>query len=63
MHDDFDLVLADRVCIYLSSIFTVRNALRYKQKVSFIYIVNCLNRGTDLNGLLISLLQITKVQN
>jgi len=62
-HDDFKLALADWVCIYLSIIFTVRIALRYKQKVSFIYIVICLNMGTDLNILLISLSQITKMQN
>jgi len=62
-HDDFNSALDNWVCIYLSSIFTVRNALRYNQKVSFIYIVICLNRGTDLNRLLISLSQITKMQN
>jgi len=61
-HNDFNSVLADWVCIYLSSIFTVRNALWSKKKVSLIYIVNCLNRGTDLNRLLISLSQITKMQ-
>jgi len=53
-HDDFKSALADWVCIYLSSIFTARDALRYKEKSSLIYIVNCLNRGTDLNRLLIS---------
>jgi len=62
-HDDFNSVLADWVCIYLSSIFTVRNALWCKKKASLIYIVNCLNRGTDLNRLLISLSQINKMQN
>ena len=61
-HDDFNSVLADWVCIYLPSIFTVRIALRYK-KLSLIYIVNCLNRGTDLNRLLIPLSQNTKMQN
>ena len=58
-YDDFNSALADWACIYLSSIFTVRNALWYKKKASLIYIANCLNRGTDLNRLLISLSQIT----
>ena len=61
-HDDFNSVLADWVCIYLSHIFTIRNALWYT-KLSLIYKVNCLNRGTDLNRLLISLSQNTKMQN
>ena len=62
-HDDFNSALDDWVCIYLSNIFTVRNALWYIKKLSLIYIVNCLNRGTDLNRLLIPLSQITKRQN
>jgi len=32
-HDDFNSALDNRVCIYLSSIFTVRNALWYKKKL------------------------------
>jgi len=36
------------------SIFTDRNALWHKKKLSLICAVNCLNRRTDLNRLLIS---------
>ena len=53
-HDNFNSALVSWVCIYLSSIFTVRNVLWYKKKWSLIYLVNCLDRGTDLNRLLIS---------
>jgi len=36
-HDDFNSALANWVCIYLPSIFTVRNALRYKKIESYLY--------------------------
>jgi len=47
---------------YLSSTFTNWDELRHR-KLSFSYISNCLNRGTDLNRLLISLSHYLKYSN
>ena len=54
-HNNFNNSALDNwVCICLSSVFTVRNVLWYEEKSSLIYLVNYLDRGTDLNRLLIS---------
>jgi len=60
--EQYETASTDLMRTYLTSIFKIWKVLR-RRKLSFIYVSNCLNRGTDLNRLSISLSHCLKNSN